>query len=136
MKAQPRKSRLLEPLVKDVEYGEQAVVGVVGAGLDLVHEPGEEALVECVQARGEQLVFGPVVLVDGDLGDRRGSRHFVDADRPDPFAVEEPGRGVEDPGVGGGLWLPVLVGASVHRCLLGWRAVDRRDGFVRLGILY
>src|SRR5205809_5045101 len=122
-----------EPLVEDVEYGEQAAVGVLGAGLDLVDEPGEEALVECVQARGEQLVFGPVVLVDGDLGDRRCGSDLVDADCPYPPAVKEPGCGVEVPGVRGGLWLPVLVGASVHRCLLGWRAVDRRGGFVRLG---
>jgi len=47
-----------EPQVKDVEYGQQAAAGIVCAGLYLVDEPGEEALIECVQAGGDQAPIG------------------------------------------------------------------------------
>jgi hypothetical protein len=108
-----------EPPVQNVVHGEQTASGILGAGLDLVAEPGEEPLVERVQARRHQLILGPEVLVDRDLGDRRLGRHLIHADRPYALPVEEPGGGVENPGVGCGLRLPVLVGASLHGDLRG-----------------
>jgi hypothetical protein len=90
-----------------------------------------------VQAGGDQFVLGPVVLVDGDLGDRCFRRHLIDADGPDPLTVEEPGRGVENPDVRAGLGCPVFIGTGSHGDLQGRRPVDSDgDGFVSLGALY
>lgn len=103
--------------VKDVEYGQQAAAGTICADLNLVDEPGNEALVECVQGGGEQFALGAVVAVDGDLGDRCFRHHLIDAEGSDPLAVEE--------------------GLARTGDLQGRRLVDSSgDGFVILGALH
>ncbi len=80
----------VEPLLEDVEDGQQLVLGVVGAVARFALDPAVRPDVLAALEEGkDEVIFGWEVPVERGLGHARGLDDLVDPDRTDPAAGEQ-----------------------------------------------
>lgn len=90
-----------EPLIEEVEYSEQLLLGCGATQFSLCFDPSvRPALLPRSEESLDQVILGRVALVERGLGDPGSPDHLVDAYCADPARREELIRRFEDPLVG------------------------------------